>query len=215
MKYSLRGRGDPWLYTVARLVLVPAVRLYGRFTCAGTFNLPATGPAIVVANHHSSLDPILLGVSFPRPLHFMADVVQFRRGFVGPVITRLGAFPVNKGRPDRAALDRGLELLGAGEVIALFPEGDLFNDGRLREFGRGLGFFALRSGAPVIPVGITGADGVWRDGRLRRAPIRLVVGPPVDLAGLEGTGARAYAEAAERVRAAVAALRDSRPDPPS
>lgn len=214
MRFALRGRGDPWLYTVARLVLVPAVRLYGSFTRIGIENLPATGPAIVVANHHSHLDPILLGVSFPRPLHFMADVVQFRRGFVGPIITHLGAFPVHKGHPDRHGLERGLELLRAGEVIALFPEGDLFGDGRLREFGRGLGFFALRSGAPVIPVGITGADGVWRDGRLRRPPIRLAIGPPVDLAGLTGTGATSYAQAAERVRAAVAGLRDGRPDPP-
>ena len=141
--------------------------------------------------------------------------MQFRRGFVGPVITRLGAFPVNKGRPDRAAMESGLALLRAGEVIALFPEGDLYGDGRLREFGRGLGFFALRSGAPVIPVGITGADGVWRDGRFRRPPVRMVVGPPVDLTGLDGSGARAYAQAAERVRAAVASLRDGRPDPPS
>ena len=112
-------------------------------------------------------------------------------------------------------MESGLTLLRAGEVIALFPEGDLYVDGRLREFGRGLGFFALRSGAPVLPVGITGADGVWRDGRFRRPQVRMVVGMPVDLTGVDGAGARAYAQAAERVRAAVASLRDGRPDPPS
>ena len=63
MRYALIGRGDPWLYTVGRLVLVPPVRLYGRFTCVGAANLPESGPAIVVANHHSVFDPILLGVS--------------------------------------------------------------------------------------------------------------------------------------------------------
>ncbi len=207
MRLVLRGRGDPRLYTIARLVLVPAVRAYGRFTAVGVERLPAWGPAIVVSNHHSHFDPILLGVSFPRPLHFLADVVQFRRGFVGAVIPGLGAIPIDKGRPDRVGLEQALALLRAGEIVALFPEGDLYGDGRLHEFGRGLGFLALRSGAPVIPVGITGADGIWRDGRLRRPPVRLAVGAPGDLGGLQGPRARVYAEAAERVRAAVAALR--------
>jgi 1-acyl-sn-glycerol-3-phosphate acyltransferase len=211
MRFVVHSREDPWLYTVARLVLVPVVSVYGRFTFIGVERLPERGPAIVVSNHHSHLDPVFLGVSFSRPLHFMADVVQFRRGFVGPIIARLGAFPLLKGHPDRAGLERGLELLRRGRVIALFPEGDLYTDRRLHEFGRGLGFLALRSGAPVLPVGITGADGVLRYGRLRRPPVRLVVGPQVDLSDLRVRGHRAYGEAAERAWAAVAALLEDGP----
>lgn len=64
----LRVPGDPWLYAVARLLLVPAARLYGRFRVTGRENLPRSGPAIVVADHPSDIDPILLGVALPRPL---------------------------------------------------------------------------------------------------------------------------------------------------
>src|SRR5660397_201376 len=92
MNLRLRVPGDPWLYAFARALLVTTVHVYGRVCVFGAGNLPAAGPVIVVANHPSDVDPILLGVALPRTLHFMADAVQFRRGVVGPVIERLAAF---------------------------------------------------------------------------------------------------------------------------
>jgi len=142
MKLPLRVPGDPRLYAFARVLLVVVVRGYGRFSAQGAGELPAAGPAIVVANHPSDVDPILLGVSFPRTLHFMADVVQFRRGFVGPVIRRLAAFPIDKGSPDRRSLETALGLLRRGEVVALFPEGDLYRQAEPEPFGPGIGFLA-------------------------------------------------------------------------
>ncbi len=230
-RLPLRVPGDPPLYAFARLLLVAAVRTYGRFRVAGDVDIVPAGPAIVVSNHPSDVDPILLAVSFPRTLHFMADAVQFRRGFVGPVIRRLAAFPIDKGSPDRRSLETALGLLRRGEVVALFPEGDLYRQSDPQVFGPGIGFLAARSGAPVIPVCISGAERIW-DGRrvhwpyvtvragtaLRfdsavgngGAPRRAGAAAP-DARGSGRPGRAAYLRFAEQARAAVVRLRDGGP----
>jgi len=203
----LRVSGDPWLYAFARVLLVTAVHIYGRFRVVGVGNLPATGPVILVANHPSDVDPILLGVAMPRTLHFMADAVQFRRGFVGPIIERLGAFPVCKGVPDRAALERALSLLADGRVVALFAEGDLHRRSKPSAFHTGVAFLAARSGAPVVPVAITGAERIYAEGRLHWPWVRLTLGSHVTFAGAR-RGKAAYARMAEELRDAVIRLHD-------
>jgi 1-acyl-sn-glycerol-3-phosphate acyltransferase len=206
-RLNLRGRDDPWLYAVARALLVPLVRLYGRVSFEGAGNLPAAGPAIVVANHPSDVDPVLIGVMFPRHLHFMADIVQFRRGFVGPVIRRLGAFPIHKGRADREALEMALALLNDGKVVTLFGEGDMFHRSDPAPFHTGVAFLAVHSGAPVVPVAIAGAERLWRDGRLHRPRITVVAGAPRRFAGLRRSRG-AYQRVADDVHATVVGLAD-------
>ena len=193
----LRVPGDPWLYAFARVLLVTAVGLYGRFRVSGAANLPARGAAIVVANHPSDVDPILLGVALPRTLHFMADVVQFRRGFVGPVITRLAAFPVRKGSVDTQALREALGLLARGEVVTLFPEGDLVRQSNVSSFNRGVALLAARSGAPVVPAAIVGAERIWMGGRIHRPFIEVRVGAPIEFDGLPHNAA-AYSTMTEK-----------------
>jgi 1-acyl-sn-glycerol-3-phosphate acyltransferase len=199
---------DLSLYKFARGLLRAGQRLYGRYDLTGAWHLPASGPAIVVSNHPSDIDPIILGVAFPRPLHFMADAVQFQRGFVGRVIPRLGAFPVRKGQADRNALRVALDLLAAGEVVALFPEGEMYADDTMHPFERGIGYLAAASGAPVVPAAITGSyaisDGRW----LQRPTIRLTVGEPVDFGGIAGRGHDACARRTTLVEAAVRELRE-------
>ena len=207
---KLRVPGDPWLYAFARVLLVTAVRVYGRFCEVGAGRLPAAGPAIVVANHPSDVDPILLGVTFPRTLHFVADVVQFRRGFVGPVIERLAAIPLHKGQPDRAALDRALWVLGSGGVVAIFAEGDLYRREDPAAFNAGVGLLAVRSGAPVVPVAITGAERLWSGGRLHWPWVRVNVGRPRSYAGLPRERVT-YDRIAGELREAVISLHDQCP----
>ena len=208
----LRVPGDPWLYAFARVLLVTAVRAYGRFCEAGAGRLPASGPAIVVANHPSDVDPILLGVTFPRTLHFVADVVQFRRGFVGPVIRRLAAIPIHKGQPDRAALEAALGVLEAGGVVAIFAEGDLYRRGDPADFHPGVGLLAVRSGAPVVPVAITGAERLWANGRLHWPWIRVSVGQQRSFAGT-ARSRPAYERIAAELRDAVVSLHGEYPPP--
>jgi 1-acyl-sn-glycerol-3-phosphate acyltransferase len=200
--------GDPPLYKFARLLLVSGARLYGRVEVRGAAHLPASGPALVVCNHPSDIDPILLAISFPRTLYFMADEVQFRRGFVGRCIRRLAAFPVNKEHSDTAALRQALRLLAASQVVALFPEGDMYEDDRIHPFERGVGFLAVHSGAPIVPVAITGSYGV-HDARWRRWPtIRVLIGEPIGRAVVADAGREAYAQITARVEQAVSELRE-------
>jgi 1-acyl-sn-glycerol-3-phosphate acyltransferase len=211
MNLRLRVPGDPWLYAFARALLVTAVQVYGRVCVFGAGNLPAAGPVIVVANHPSDVDPILLGVALPRTLHFMADAVQFRRGFVGPVIERLAAFPIHKGEPDRAALERALGLLAEGEVVVLFAEGDLYRRADPTAFRSGVAFLAARSGAPVVPVAIVGAERIWAGGRVHWPWLRLTVGQPITFDGAPHRKA-AYARMAGELRDAVIRLREGVPE---
>lgn len=206
-RLPLYAQDDPPLYRVARGLLTSGLRLYHRYELSGE-HLPGSGPAIVVSNHPSDFDPIILGVAFVRPLHFMADVVQFRRSFVGRVIPYLGAFPIDKGAADRAALRAALDLLCAGQVIALFPEGDPFTDGTLHPFEPGIGYLAAVSGAPVVPAAITGARGVGDRRWLSWPTVRLTVGEPVDFGGIGGRGHVAWALRASRVESAVRKLRE-------
>ncbi len=187
-RLPLRVHGDPWLYAIARLLLAPLVGLYGA-RIAGAAHVPAHGPAIVVANHPSDVDPILVAIAVPRPLRFMADEVQFRRRFVGPVIRRLRAFPVRLDEPDVGALRRALQLLRAGEAVALFPEGDVLRRAEPGEFHGGVALLAARSGAPVVPVAIVGAERLWVGGRPNRPPIEVRFGAPVALDGLRASEA--------------------------
>jgi 1-acyl-sn-glycerol-3-phosphate acyltransferase len=203
-------RGDPWLYTVARLLLVPLALGYGRFDVAMAGALPRSGPVIVVANHPSDIDPILVALPFRRTLRFMANAVQFERPFVGWCMRRLGAFPVDRqGRP-LEGLRKALESLRRGEALVMFPEGEVF-PGTHGRFEGGAAYLAARTGAPVVPVSIRGADQVlrgrwWRSlpaGWSRRPQVRLTVGAPLCLMG---TSSRDYREASRQLEEIVLAL---------
>jgi 1-acyl-sn-glycerol-3-phosphate acyltransferase len=201
---------DPWLYVVARLLLVPAARLYGRFEVLGAGRVPASGPALIVANHPSDIDPILVALPLPRTLRFMADSPQFDRAFVGWCIRRLGAFPVQRNGFGRDAVQTALELLRRGEIVAVFPEGDVHADG-IHAFESGAAYLAEKSGAPVIPMAITGAEGVlrgrwWRElpaGWARRPHVRVSIGEPLRL----GADVRRRHAAATHLGELVARLR--------
>lgn len=202
----LRGRGESRLYTACRWLAVP---LYGgvyRCRAEGTGHLPAEGPALVVANHKSNVDPVVIGMVFDRPLRYVAKKELFANPWFARLITALGAFPIDRGAGDRAALATALEVLARGEVLLMFPEGHRQRDDRVHDFLPGVGMVALRSGAPVVPLAHDGTQYMVRDGRPGLPALRVEVGPPLDLSDIEGRNSRAYQEAARRMQAAVAGL---------
>ncbi|HBQ87678.1 MAG TPA: 1-acyl-sn-glycerol-3-phosphate acyltransferase, partial [Syntrophomonas sp.] len=87
----------------------------------GVRNLPAQGPVIIAANHVSNWDPVLVGISFKRPVHFIAKAELFTNPVLGKLLTGLNAFPVKRGTPDRRAIRQALDILDMGEVLGIFP----------------------------------------------------------------------------------------------
>ncbi|HJW76442.1 MAG TPA: lysophospholipid acyltransferase family protein, partial [Thermoleophilia bacterium] len=203
---------DPWFYKVARVVLPTTLAQLFHLRASGTEHLPPQGPAIIVINHQSEFDPPFIGVAFQRPLRYMAKSELFGHPWFRWLIEHLGAFPIYRGEGDREALRRSLEVLAAGQVLLMFPEGTRFTDGRVHEFLPGVGLIALRSGAPVIPAAMKSTELIRGDGRLPRlSRVRLIAGPPVALDDLEGRGSRVYEKASRRMMEAVSDLYDRLP----
>ncbi len=198
---SLRGRGDRPFYTACRLLAVPLFGGLYRCRVEGGEHLPSEGSAMVVTNHKSNVDPIIAGMVLDRPLRYMAKKELFANAASRRLIEALGAFPVDRGAGDRAALMTSLEILRSGEVLLMFPEGKRHADALVHEFLPGAGMIALRSGVPVVPMAMEGTQRLLKGGRLR-----ALVGPPIDLSDIEGRGSKAYHLAAHRMQAAVAGL---------
>lgn len=136
----------------------------------GLDNLPRSGPVLVAGNHLHNADPILVAVASPRPLHYMAKRELFGVPIIGWLLRMAGSFPVNRGRPDRTALRTAEERLARGIALGMFPEGTRSTTRALGPALAGAGMLALRSGAPVVPVAITGTERLPLNGAKGSAP---------------------------------------------
>jgi cytidylate kinase len=148
-------------------------------------NIPSRGAAIIAANHRSLIDIPILGALTKRQIWFMAKEELFASKRSASFFERMGAFPVKRGKPDRRALQRAFEVLADGELLGLFPEGTRRPMSRFEEVEEGLAYVALKSGAPVVPVAISGTEAVLPKGRRfpRFVKIRVFVGEPFWLGG--------------------------------
>jgi 1-acyl-sn-glycerol-3-phosphate acyltransferase len=153
----------------------------------GRENLPKSGPFIIIANHISMLEVFFIPrILMPLRTVFMAKSELFSHGaFLSWVLRVAGGFPVKRGTADIGAIKQSLEVLKAGDVFAIFPEGTRNRklDGNLQKFFNGIGYIALLSGAPVIPMLFADTGGF----KLFRR-VRVVVGPPVSVAELRDKG---------------------------
>lgn len=166
------------LWTIAYYLSGPLFKIFYRFKVVGRENIPPKGPAILVSNHLSYLDPIVLGLAVKRKIYFMAKEELFRIPLFHRLIKILYAFPVKRRGFDRKALKAALEFLSQGKIVGLFPEGTRHREGTVGPFSSGVALLALKSGAPVIPLGIKGTNRViLKDKILPRFPrIEVKVG---------------------------------------
>jgi 1-acyl-sn-glycerol-3-phosphate acyltransferase len=192
------------------------VRVIARVHVEGLEHVPASGPLIVVANHMSNADPpFLWGWLVPvlgRVPTYLAKAVLFR-GVAGTLLRSVGATPVEAGGSDMAAYRVAKAALDAGGVVTLMPEGTRSRDGRLQDAHPGASLLATRTGATVLPVGISNTDELLGRGRSLprfRTRVTLRVGRPFTLT-LEGGDRRAAIAAADaQVMRRIAALVDPR-----
>jgi 1-acyl-sn-glycerol-3-phosphate acyltransferase len=203
----LRVRDSGRFYHLCRYIVVLILGLPFRVSVRGTENVPLEGPLVVAVSHKSQLDPLFVGIALRREMRYMAKIELFRMPVVGRLVTMLGAFPVDRGAGDRGALERSLAVVADGEALLMFPEGTRHkHDERIYPFLPGVGMIAVRSGAPVIPVAVKGTNRIVDRSRVRFPAVRVSIGHPVDLGGLEGRRSAVYAEAAQRMGAAVSEL---------
>ena len=174
-----------------KAILWTILKLFYRLSVKGSENLPAKGPVVLVANHASYLDPIVLGVASRRPVDFMAKEELFKIFGLGWLMRRLYAFPVKRTAFDRRAIRTALKALAAGRVVGIFPQGTRQKDG-VGEAFPGAALLALKSAAPIVPAAIVGTGHVMPDGaKIPRWP-RLAVrfGPAIrPPAGADNIGA--------------------------
>lgn len=165
--------------TTRRFILVVAKVLF-RVKVEGREHIPASGACIVAPVHRSNLDTPILAFITPRRLRFMGKDSLWRSP-VARYLTALGGFPVVRGTADRDALRACQTILERGEPLVVFPEGTRRTGEKVAELFDGPAFLAARTGAPIIPVGVGGSEGVMPRGaklpRLKK--VTLVVGPPI------------------------------------
>ena len=154
-----------------------------RTTIRGMENFPKQGPAIIVINHLGDADAVLVGASIPTTIDGMGKI-ELIDEWVGPIMHAYGTIWVHRGRPDRRALRAALDGLAEGRMVALAPEGRQSLIGGLEEGNAGAAFLAMKSGAPIVPIAMTGTENGNIYGHLRRwkrAPVTLTVGKPFHL----------------------------------
>ncbi|MEU1320998.1 lysophospholipid acyltransferase family protein [Streptomyces tibetensis] len=174
----------------------------------GAWRVPASGPVILAVNHSHNIDgPMVMGVA-PRPTHFLIK----KEAFIGPLdpfLLGIGQVKVDRDTTDRTAITGALGVLDSGGVLGIFPEGTR-GEGDFASLRAGLAYFAVRGGAPIVPVAVLGSS--EKPGRLIKAlpPLRsrvdVVFGEPFE-AG-DGSGRRtrkALDEATGRIQKQLAA----------
>jgi 1-acyl-sn-glycerol-3-phosphate acyltransferase len=165
------------IYYISRMLVRVFLFLFCRFRVNGRDNLPAVGPVVVVSNHVSMWDPVLIACAFERRVRFMAKEDLFHVPLLGWFLRAIGCFPVRRGQGDRAAIKAALELLQDNEVLGLFPEGTRSKTGELQKPHGGAAMLALKSGACILPVACQGTR-PWIS-RRGIGPFRGVVGEPL------------------------------------
>jgi 1-acyl-sn-glycerol-3-phosphate acyltransferase len=191
------GKNPDRGFLIAGAVVKPLMRFWFRMRVEGGDNVPEAGPVILASNHRSNMDPVLLASALKRPVAFMAKAELFV-GPLGWILRWIGQFPVRRGGIDREALRRTDAVLARGSMLGLFPEGTR-GDGTFSAVHPGLAYIVVRQRRPVLPVAIFGTERVRRRfGWLPFAsPVRIVIGPPIDLP--QSTSDRAGRRAASEV----------------
>jgi 1-acyl-sn-glycerol-3-phosphate acyltransferase len=198
---------------VARRIGIGLVNTVLRPRVLGGWRMPATGPLILAGNHSHNVDgPIIVGTS-PRPVHFLVKKEAFT-GPLDPFLRAIGQIEVDRSGPDRTAVGAALEILAGGGVLGIFPEGTR-GAGDFAQLRAGLAYFAVRSGAPVLPVAVLGSSQAGRAVRSlppRRARVDIVFGEPFTAGDGSGLRTRTALDAATvRIQERLAAhLADAR-----
>jgi 1-acyl-sn-glycerol-3-phosphate acyltransferase len=203
-------------YQLSRLLVGPFLHAYGRPRVTGLENVPASGPAILASNHLSIIDSVYLPLMVPRPVVFPAKAEYFTaKGPVGRVwaayLRSTNQLVLDRAdtKSAQATLEAAVEILRSGELFGFYPEGTRSPDGRLYRGRTGIGWLALNSGAPVIPVAMLGTRKMMPPGTSfpRPGKVQIKIGKPLEFGHLAGDPpGRARRVVADEVMRAIGEL---------
>jgi 1-acyl-sn-glycerol-3-phosphate acyltransferase len=180
-----------WFYYVARAIVILILLLFTRWQVKGKENVPKQGPLLIVANHLNLTDPPLVSVSLNRTVIFMAKEELFRSRFSGYFISSFGAFPVHRGQLDMKALRQAEKVLDKGLALAMFPEATRSKNAQLQPAFPGSALIAVRSGAPILPIAITGTERIKGATWILHHPhITVNIGHPFHLPSVNGKASK-------------------------
>lgn len=205
------------LYELLHPVVTPLATAIWRPEVVGAHHVPASGPVILASNHRSFIDSVVIPLTSPRQVAFLAKAEYFTGTGVKGWITRewfegVGSIPVDRDdtRAAQKSLDAALAHLRKGGAFGIYPEGTRSRDGRLYRGRTGVAWLALQAQCPVVPVGLQGTQDIQPVGARfpRRAKVRVEFGEPIHVAGrFDGVPqGRARRELTDEVMARILAM---------
>ncbi len=178
------------------------IRLIWRPRYRNTIAVPAIGAAVICANHTFALDPLLIALSINRPVHFLAKEELYRNPLLRFILQRTNMVAVKRGLNDRQAMRISLKYLNQGEILGVFPEGTRSKTAELLEFYDGAVYFAMKTGAPLIPAAIIGQYRWF-------TPMQVVYGEAIAVEKAETPDREAMRSLTERLAEEIAVLKRS------
>lgn len=171
-----------WFWWYICLLLVTVLFRYRR---QGRRNTPREGAFLIVANHESYLDPVLVGLAIDhQPVTPLARRGLFKNPIFGAHLRGLGTVPIDETGGDVAAIKEGIRQLQAGRIVSLYPEGSRSHDGQMQPFKRGALLLLKRSTVPILPIAVAGAYDAWpRKQKLPKifgSKVAINIGEPID-----------------------------------
>ena len=203
----MAGRRLPIFPRATGIFLRSVFTVLARVKVAGRENLPQDGPVLIICNHCSNADGMLLMAyivpALGRPMGWLGKAEAMRWPFAGWAMKQNGVMGVRRGAGDLEAFKLAKGVLDGGGILAIFPEGTRSRTGALADAKEGATVLAVRSGAPIVPLAIAGSQRFWGKGKLLPRPFRrmtITVGEPFILTMPKG------ADRHESLRAATAEL---------
>ncbi|MDR1688572.1 MAG: 1-acyl-sn-glycerol-3-phosphate acyltransferase [Clostridiales bacterium] len=145
------------LYPLVRAIAWVVLHLRCRVSSQGTENIPNTGGVVICGNHINWFDPVLIAVTTKRPIHFMGKKELFKNPLLKFFFKHINAFPIDRqATTDLKSLKTAISLLKGGAVLGIFAQGTRMKDSEVKSAKAGTAMFALKSGASIVPAGITG-----------------------------------------------------------
>lgn len=183
-------------------------KMFFDYRVIGAENMIEEGPCIIAANHCSNLDPPLVGVACQRAIHYLGKKSLLGWPVLGPIFPQLNVIPVDQKNADRSALMGAIRVVKNRGAVLIFPEGSRSPDGKVQPAQPGVGMIVAKTGAPVVPVKISGSFEAFPRGSSwpRRSPVTVTIGPALGFVIPEPADRTLYQKTSDRIMDAVAML---------